>query len=742
VWSAVWVALALLFGAGIAHVMGTQAGLEYLTGYLIEKALSVDNIFVFVLLFSYFGVPPEYQHRVLVLGILGALVMRGVMIGAGALALEHFHWVIYVFGGFLIVTGARMAVQRSHAVDPGANPVLRLLRRIIPVTETYHGQRLFVSLPVDGARGALRRVATPLFVVLVLIETTDLVFAVDSIPAIFSVTRDVFLVYTSNVFAILGLRSLYFLLAGVIGRFQYLKLGLSLVLVFVGMKMLLSGVYAIPIVLSLAVIASILGLAVVASLLWPRAGGDGESARRWARSRWAPSLALAFIVASLVALVAVPWTGLHRMQAMQHELSDVVAPSRALVERLHLSLALQGAALLDFGETGNPAHLDRFDAAREEQRRNYDALASLVAQLGPTVRARYDTLGVRQREWYAAAGDLVMRLRPLSGQAQQRPVTAQRSYENALVAVSRLDEAITQAATVRWSGVGVEMRRESWLAVVLGAMALAAALAVGWLGRQLAAFANDAELRRREVEEVMARKAIFTRGFSHDLKNPLGAIEGHAELLEAGLRGELTEPQRDSVQRIRRLVRSLVTLIDDVLEIARAESGQLRIARAPTDVPQLVEETVESHRAAALAAGLTLDLAPLPTLSPVVTDGGRVRQILGNLLSNAVKYTPCGGQVLVCATTRRAARAFGEEWLTVDVRDTGPGIPPDKREHIFEEFVRLNPGATEGAGVGLAIARQLARLLGGDITVASENGRGSTFTLWLPLATAKTTGRA
>ncbi|HEX6965764.1 MAG TPA: HAMP domain-containing sensor histidine kinase [Gemmatimonadaceae bacterium] len=506
-------------------------------------------------------------------------------------------------------------------------------------------------------------------------------------------------------------------------------------LVFIGVKLLVSGLYTVPIILSLAVIAVVLGLAVVASLLWPRARSDGSRSRRLARSRWVPSLALAFIVASLVALVAVPWTGLQRMQALQHELSDVVAPSRALVERLHLSLALQGAALLDFGETGNPVNLDRFDAAREEQRRNYDALGPLVVQLGPSVRARYDSLGARQREWYAAAGDLVTRLRPYSGQAR-RPVTAQRSYENALVAVARLDEAITRSANVRWMQVGAEMRRESWLAAVLGAMALAAALAVGWLGRQLTTFANDAEARRREVEEVMARKAVFTRGLSHDLKNPLGAIEGHAELLEDGLRGELTEPQRESVQRIRALVHSLLALIDDVLEISRAESGQLPIARAPTDVPHVVAETVEAHRAAATAAGLRLELEPLPALPPVATDGGRVRQILGNLLSNAVKYTPRGGCVEVRAATRRAAHAHGEEWVTVDVRDTGPGIPPDKREQIFQEFTRLNPAASDGAGVGLAIARQLARLLGGDITVSSEDGRGSTFTLWLPLTVA------
>ncbi|GIV95482.1 MAG: membrane protein [Herpetosiphonaceae bacterium] len=248
---------------------GAETGLEFLTGYLIEKALSVDNIFVFVLIFSYFNVPPRYQHRVLFWGILGALLMRGTMIGAGAYLIARFHWIIYLFGGFLVLTGIRMATQTEHAIKPEANPVIRLVRRILPVTNVYHGQRFFVREPV-GPSGTLRRVATPLFVVLVLVETTDLIFAVDSIPAIFAITQDPFIVYTSNVFAILGLRALYFLLAGVITKFHYLKLGLSFVLVFVGLKMLLSDVYKVPIALSLAVIALILTASIAASLLFPK----------------------------------------------------------------------------------------------------------------------------------------------------------------------------------------------------------------------------------------------------------------------------------------------------------------------------------------------------------------------------------------------------------------------------------------------------------------------------------------
>jgi tellurite resistance protein TerC len=267
-WSLLWITLALVFNYGIYRFMGAEIGLQFLTGYLIEKALSVDNIFVFVLIFSYFQVPSRYQHRVLFWGVLGALLMRGAMIGAGAALIEKYHWVIYIFGAFLVFTGIRMSMQKEMDIKPESNPVIRLVKRFMPVTNRYHGQSFVVKETVGGR---LRRVATPLFVVLVLVETTDLIFAVDSIPAIFAITTDPFIVYTSNVFAILGLRALYFLLAGVIHRFHYLKLGLSVVLVFVGVKMLVTYFeYHVPIGLSLAVIGGVLLLSVVASLLVPK----------------------------------------------------------------------------------------------------------------------------------------------------------------------------------------------------------------------------------------------------------------------------------------------------------------------------------------------------------------------------------------------------------------------------------------------------------------------------------------
>lgn len=267
-WSALWVSLAIGFGLWIGQSMGRQSMLEFYAGYLVEQALSVDNLFVFILIFGYFRVPQELQHRVLFWGILGALLMRGAMIGAGAILLAQFHWIIYLFGAFLVYTGFKMAFGGGSDIEPEQNPVIRMVRRFVPLTTKFHGEQFFVQEAIEPG-GALRRVATPLFVVLVLVETTDVVFAVDSIPAIFGVTRNPFLVYTSNVFAILGLRSLYFVLANVIGKFHLLKYGLSVVLAFVGVKMLLSDVRPIGIGVSLGVVAGVLVGSVLLSLVIP-----------------------------------------------------------------------------------------------------------------------------------------------------------------------------------------------------------------------------------------------------------------------------------------------------------------------------------------------------------------------------------------------------------------------------------------------------------------------------------------
>ena len=271
-WTVVWVAMAMIFNVGIVYLMGKEKGLEFFTGYVIEKSLSVDNVFVFALLFSYFAVPALYQHKVLFWGILGALAMRAVMIVLGAALITKFSWIIYIFGGFLILTGIKMIVKRDEEIHPERNPVVRWFKRLMPVTPDYRGDKFFVR--EDGVRKA-----TPLFVALLLVEISDLIFAVDSIPAIFAVTKDPFIVYTSNVFAILGLRSLYFALAGVMDKFHYLKIGLGVVLTFVGVKMVLAHTaWKIDTLVSLGVIVLVLTLSVVMSLLKPKAAAAPAAA--------------------------------------------------------------------------------------------------------------------------------------------------------------------------------------------------------------------------------------------------------------------------------------------------------------------------------------------------------------------------------------------------------------------------------------------------------------------------------
>ncbi len=264
-WSVVWVVCAFGFAGLVDHWYGSQKAIEFLTGYAIEKSLAVDNLFVFVAVFGAFAVPAAYQHRVLFWGVFGALVMRAIFIFAGAALITRFHWVIYIFGGFLVFTGLKMLWQRdAPEADVTQNRILTLLRRWIPSTDGYRGDHFFT---VEGGR----RLATPLFFVLVLIELADLVFAVDSIPAIFAVTTDPFIVFTSNIFAILGLRSMYFLLADIVPRFVYLKTGLALVLVFVGVKMSIVEWFKIPTPVSLGVVATLVVGSIVASLLATRA---------------------------------------------------------------------------------------------------------------------------------------------------------------------------------------------------------------------------------------------------------------------------------------------------------------------------------------------------------------------------------------------------------------------------------------------------------------------------------------
>lgn len=258
-WSGIWISLAVLFNGGVFHFLGKEKGLEFLTGYLLEYSLSVDNIFVFVLLLSYFNVPRKHQHKVLFWGIIGAIILRAILIFIGAALIVKFSWIIFIFGLFLVLSGIKMALSDNEKVEPEKNVIVKLFKKIFPVTEKYVGDKFFVKHKTG-------LIATPLFIVLIVIETSDLIFAFDSIPAILAITQDSFIVFTSNAFAILGLRSLYFALSGFIDKFRYLKYGLSLILVFIGIKMLISGIYHISVIASLIVILTVLSTSILLSI--------------------------------------------------------------------------------------------------------------------------------------------------------------------------------------------------------------------------------------------------------------------------------------------------------------------------------------------------------------------------------------------------------------------------------------------------------------------------------------------
>lgn len=262
-WTGIWIALAVAFGIGIYQFMDPQSSLDYFTGYLIEKSLSVDNIFVFLLIFTYFGVSTKYQHKVLFWGIIGALVFRLLFIFLGVALIERFHWLIYVFGAFLIFTGIKLALEKDKKIEPEKNPVLRIIRRFVPITREFHGEHFFVKM-------RNRWVATPMFVVLVVVETTDVIFALDSIPAIMAITRDEFIIYSANAFAILGLRALYFALSGVMKLFHYLHYGLAVILVYVGIKMIIEPFFHIDTIYSLIIIAAVLSGSVLLSIYFPQ----------------------------------------------------------------------------------------------------------------------------------------------------------------------------------------------------------------------------------------------------------------------------------------------------------------------------------------------------------------------------------------------------------------------------------------------------------------------------------------
>lgn len=435
------------------------------------------------------------------------------------------------------------------------------------------------------------------------------------------------------------------------------------------------------------------------------------------------------VVLTIVALAFVPIAIDRYTRPLRDEMRTVTEPGRGLVSEIQLTLALEGSILHDFFDTGDTVLVGRYRWARQREAIANERLAPLAGRLGPPVQERYDLLRELERRWHGLVERVLTRTMPTASISD--PLHAQL-YEDVLVAAAQLDDALETATRERRQRIVDAERLQRRTSAILGVAALAALGAVIWLGVRLQDYAAATERGRHALEQAMDSKARLMRGISHDLKNPLNAIDGHAALLEEGIVGELAERQRRSVRRIRSGVRSLLVLIDDLLELSHAEVGELRITSRTVDVREVVRDAVDEYQAEARVARHTLSVSMQGDLPLVKTDSARVRQILGNLLSNAIKYTPPGGRIEVRAEVRRPGGANDSAHrLAIDVRDSGPGIPSDKLESVFDEFTRLDDTGKPGAGLGLAIARRVARLLDGDITVTSELGRGSSFTLWL-----------
>lgn len=452
---------------------------------------------------------------------------------------------------------------------------------------------------------------------------------------------------------------------------------------------------------------------------------------------WSGSVSLAFIVLALIALVVVPLVGQRHTAAFHQEMRTVAEPARGLVTDIHLALAIQGDALQDFLRSGDTTSLTRYRFMAQRERVAYQRLEPMTARLGEDVRQRFDTLRARAASWHAVADDALLGSDGgmLLSASMRRAVMQTDLFEEVLVAAAQLDAALTSASQLRRRQIVSAERLEVALAAGLAGVALAAVAMVALIGRQLRVAVAEAERQRKEIERLMEAKARLMRGLTHDLKNPLNAIYGHAQLLDDGIFGEINQSQRKSIAHVRRSVRALLGLLDDLLQLWRAEVGDLSIALQLTDVGSIVRDTAESYRAVAERAGHHVHVDIAENLPHLWTDVARLRQVLGNLIVNAVKYTPTGGRISVIASERPGEIVAREaRWIGIDVADSGRGIAPEKLDAIFEEFTRLEPHGTPGAGLGLAISRRIARLLGGDVTVKSDVGHGSTFTLWLPIA--------
>jgi signal transduction histidine kinase len=428
--------------------------------------------------------------------------------------------------------------------------------------------------------------------------------------------------------------------------------------------------------------------------------------------------------------VVTPWLVERYLRPLNAELRDLGERGRGFISQIHVALALQASAFHEYVHGQRPELLQEYREQVVRERAAYDSLDPITAGLGNDTRQRLVTLRDLEQRWHASVDAFVHQI-----EKKQRTTVdplQEETYDNLLIAAARLDEAINEAALARRTRIEDARSLQRSVSALLGILALAAVAVVWGLGQRLQSYANEAVAQRAEAEALMQSKARLIRGVTHDLKNPLQAIDGHAQLLEDKILGELTSAQLDSVARVRRGVRTMLSLIEDLLELARAETGQISLSLRRVQLSQLVREVVDDYRPAAEARGLHLNLSIGDGLPEISTDPQRVEQVLGNLLSNAVKYTPSGGQVGVRVATDRRSNDGDGRGVVIEVTDNGPGIPKDELENVFQEFHRLHGSELPGAGLGLAIGRRVARLLGGDIKAQSDRGAGSRFILTLP----------
>lgn len=443
-------------------------------------------------------------------------------------------------------------------------------------------------------------------------------------------------------------------------------------------------------------------------------------------------LPVGFVVAGLIALAIVPvlmnrWIDVHH-----EEIANVTQPARVLVTAAESHLAHEVSLTRGFLLTGDRSFLVRYRDVRQDHHKLYDELRPLIGQMGARAEAAFVEVErlVQLRDRATAA---FLRAEVTGAEFPEQVHARQALFEEVLTALRRLHRAVMTTEQEHRARVATLRSRGFWITAALILLALVASLVILLIGRRDLRLLEETREHRVELAQLVETRSRLIRGIGHDVKNPLGAADGYAGLLEDGVKGELTPEQKQYIVRMRRMHRSILDIINNLLEFSRAETGELEVALSQTDVDQVVRETAEDYRAAAEREGLDLGVRTADDLPPIHTDPVRVRAIVGNLLSNAIKYTHAGGRVEVRTGVRSDAEAPAPgAWIAVDVADTGPGIPPDASEQIFEEYARLDPAAAEGAGIGLAISRSSARLLGGDLTFRSSVGEGSTFTLWLP----------